>query len=156
NYPGDRRFWGQNPEFGAGISFYLEEAPKDIRIAIADNAGNTIREYKSDDLKNSKDGGLNRLYWDLRHQPVAASAGPFVLPGDYRVTLNLEGRAISSRSVHVTSDPAAKISDADRKLQHDTALTLHKLQSASIEAATTASTAAGQIRDLQESLKGVA
>jgi photosystem II stability/assembly factor-like uncharacterized protein len=153
NYPGDRRFWGQNPEFGAGIGFYLEEAPKDIRISIADIAGTMIREYKSDDLKNSKNSGLNRMYWDLRHQPVAASAGPFVLPGEYRVSLNLEGRTIATRTVQVVADPSVQISDGDRKLQHDTALALHQLQSSSVEAATTAATASAQIRALQDSLK---
>jgi photosystem II stability/assembly factor-like uncharacterized protein len=152
NYPGDRRFWGQNPEFGAGISFFLDEAPKDIRIAITDSSGTTIREYANDDLKNSRNAGLNRMYWDLRHQPIAASAAPLVLPGDYQVNLTVEGRPVGTQTVHVMGDPAVKISEADRKSQHDTALALHRLQATSIEAATTATVASDEVRALQDAL----
>jgi len=98
---------------------------------------------------------LNRIYWDLRHQPVAASAGPFVLPGEYHVTLNVEGREVGSRSLRVTGDSLTTITDAERKLQHDTALDLHRLQSTSLEAATAVTTASAQLRALQDEAKRI-
>jgi hypothetical protein len=115
----------------------------------------TVREYSNDDLKNTRSAGLNRTYWDLRYHPIAASASPFVLPGDYRVTLIVDGHSVGSQTVRVIGDPLAKITDADRKLQHDTALALHKLQGTSIEAATTVTMASGQVRELQDALKRI-
>jgi len=153
SYQGDRRFWGQNPEFGAGISYYMVEAPKEIRIEIRDGVGDVVRELSGENLKNGRAAGLNRAYWDLRHSPVAASTGPFVLPGDYQVTMLVDGHDAGTRTVQVTGDPAVKISDADRKLQHDTAVDLHRLQSTSLEAATTVTMASGELHDLREAAK---
>ncbi len=153
NYPGDRRFWGQNPDFGAAITYYLAEAATDLRIDIRDGNNLSIRQIGGDDLKNGRAAGLNRTYWDLRHQPVAASSGPFVLPGDYRVVFTVEGREAGSRVVHVFADPLARISDLDRKTQHDTALALHELQRTEVEAATIVTLASGELKNLQDVLK---
>src|SRR5262245_3712888 len=153
SYHGDRRFWGQNPEFGASISYYLNEASRNLKLTIRDAAGSVVRELSNDDLRNGRAAGVNRVYWDLRHQPVeavrvrpqggapaaaptggcgggfggGASAGPFVMPGEYRITLSVEGRDVGTRTVRVDGDPLIKITEADRKTQHDTALGLHEL-----------------------------
>ncbi len=164
NYPGDRRFWGQNPEVGAAISYYVKDAPEDIRITIRDAAGSVARDLSPEDLKNSRTTGVNRVYWDLRHQPVDAargrsgpggggSASPFVLPGDYRVTLTVSGREAESRMLQVQGDPQITISDADRKIQHDTALMLHELQRPLNEANAAISAANEQVRAVQDLIK---
>jgi photosystem II stability/assembly factor-like uncharacterized protein len=182
SYPGDRRFWGQNPEFGAAISYYLKDAAKDIRLTIRAAGGTVVREMSGDDLTRARSAGLNRVYWDLRHQPLepprgrsgqraggpggggfggggaggGGSPGPFVLPGEYRVTLTVDGQEVASHPVLVQGDPLIKISNADRKLQHDTALTLHELQRSMNEASAAVSAATDQIRAVQDLLKTVA
>ena len=171
NYPGDRRFYGQNPEFGAGISYCLNVGPKDIRLAIRNAGGAVVREMSADDLKNYRSLGLNRVRWDLRHQPMEAArgqsgrgfggggpggggtAGPFVLPGDYKVTLTVDGDDVGSRSFRVLADPLITISDADRKVHHDVALLLHELPRSINEAAAAIGAAGDQVRAVQDLLK---
>jgi photosystem II stability/assembly factor-like uncharacterized protein len=170
SFAGDRRFWGTNPEFGAAISFYSKEAPKDVRLTVRDSAGAVVREMSGADLKNVHNSGINRTYWDLRHQPVetprgrgaqgggggGASPGPFVLPGEYRVTLTVDGREVGTRPVRVLGDALIKISDTDRKTQHDTALALNELQRSMNEAAAAVGAANDEIRTIQDLLKLVA
>jgi photosystem II stability/assembly factor-like uncharacterized protein len=173
NYPGDRRFWGQNPEFGAAIQYYLKDTPDDIRITIRDAGGTMVRDLVTEDLKNARGTGLSRIYWDLRHQPVdtargrsgqgpggggpgGGSAVPFVLPGDYRVTLTIAGREVGTRTVQVQGDPQIKISDADRRIHHDTALMLHELQRPLNEATAAINAAGEQVRAVQDLLTSMA
>ncbi len=55
---------GQNPPYGAGISWRLaEEAGTGAVIEILDAAGEVIRE-----LEGSAQAGLHREYWDLRYE----------------------------------------------------------------------------------------
>ncbi len=101
--------------------------------------------------------GINRVYWDLRHQPLPPLAGqrpavgggggggggfggggnngPNVLPGDYRVTLVVDGKDVATKTVRVSGDKAMPMTDADRKTWHDTALSLHDLQRSANDAA---------------------
>ena len=164
NYPGDRQFWGQNPEFGAAITYYLNPAPKDVQLTIRDSGGAIVRQFSSDDLKNNRHAGMNRVYWDLRHQPLqpfhedttrgtggfggGGLEGPFVLPGVYRVTLTVDGHEVPTHQVQVNGDCLIQISDADRKVQHDTALSLHELQG-------TANVAAADLRDVDKQMRSI-
>ena len=54
---------GENPPYGAPISFWLDEATEDLSIEIRDAAGDTIRT-----LEAEGEVGLNRMYWDLREE----------------------------------------------------------------------------------------
>jgi hypothetical protein len=174
NYHGDRRFWGQNPEFGAFISYYLRDAAKDLRITIRAANGAAVREMSADDLKNAASAGLNRTYWDLRHQPVEAprgggrlggpgggfpgaggSPGPFVLPGTYKLTLTVNGTEAGTRTVRVLGDPAARVTEADRKLLHGTLLSLHEAQRSMNEASAAVAAANEQVVAVQNALKAV-
>jgi hypothetical protein len=106
-----------------------------------------VRELAGRDFAGETDAGVHRVRWDLRYQPVPDSllpgggggrfggAGPFVLPGDYRVTMNVDGRDVAPRSIRVVGDPVSVISDADRTMLHDASLALHRLQSIAGEAA---------------------
>jgi photosystem II stability/assembly factor-like uncharacterized protein len=75
---------GQNPTYGASISYYLKEAPKeDVVLTILDKNGEIIRTLKTEkpeDLgsgdddretqrafKVPKQAGINRIWWDLRY-----------------------------------------------------------------------------------------
>ncbi len=142
--PGDRRFWGKNPELGAGITYYLRNAARSISARITDASGAVVREMPASDFAGETSVGIHRVQWDLRHQPIADSlvanagrsggSGPFVLPGTYRVSLTVDGRDAGSKAVAVSGDPLAEISDADRKYWHDVSLAVHQLQGLAGEA----------------------
>jgi hypothetical protein len=166
--PGDRRFWGKNPEFGAAVSYYLQQPAKELKITVRNASGGLVRDMSGDALKEAKRPGINRIQWDLRHQPlprprVAPTGGggggggtlngPFVLPGDYRVTLSVDGKIVGSRSVHVNGDPIITITDADRKTLHDTALSLHELQQTADEAADAVRALSEQIVAVEDLMK---
>ena len=158
----DKPFFGKNPTYGAPISFYLAKAQTNVALSIRDAAGTQVRELTGNDLRTARAVGINRVYWDLRHQPLAPLAGqpqggggggggfggggnngPHVLPGEYRVTLVVDGKDVATKSVRVSGDKDAVITDAERKTWHDTALGLHDLQrvaNAAAEAVTTLGT----------------
>jgi hypothetical protein len=153
----DKPFRGKNPTFGAAISYYLKGPSKNVALRIRDASGNQVREITGNDLRDARNAGINRVYWDLRYQPLVnppnlpappqggggggggfgggGNNGPFVLPGEYRVTLVVDGRDIATKPVRVAGDAAVQMTDADRKTWHDTALALHRLQDQANEAA---------------------
>ncbi len=140
--PGDRRFWGRNPEQGAAISYALRAPAQSVSARITDAAGATVREMPAAEFARELGAGVHRVQWDLRHQPLPDSVvsgrggdGPFVLPGDYRITLLVDGNEAGTRTVTVTGDPLARLADADRALLHDLALAVQQLQGAAAEAA---------------------
>lgn len=170
NYPGDRPFWGQNPEFGAAITYYLAQPSNQIELTVRDASGAIVRHFSNSDLKNYSRAGIDRVYWDLRHQPLeppktdtdrgpgggfggGGLEGPFVLPGAYRVTLTVDGRDISTHAVQVDGDRLIQISDADRKTAHDTALSLHELQGTANLAAADLREVDAQIHSIEQLLK---
>jgi hypothetical protein len=120
---------------------------------------------------------LNIVKWDLRVQPLrppppppgapagaaagggggfggGGNNGPFVLPGTYRATLTVDGKDAQSVSVAVKGDPEITISDADRKVWHDTAMDLHQVQAKANEAAELVQNAYAQFQQLQQQSKG--
>jgi hypothetical protein len=164
--PGDRRFWGKNPEPGAAITYYLPNAARDVTASIRDASGVVIRELGAGSFEDEKGAGVHRVQWDLRYQPHPDSilpagggggggggrggaAGPFVLPGDYRVTLRVDGRETAARTVRVAGDPLSTITDADRKVMHDASLALHRLQAIAAEAAQRVAALSAQARSVR-------
>jgi photosystem II stability/assembly factor-like uncharacterized protein len=173
----DKPFRGRNPTFGAGISYYFKAAPKEVSLRIRDGAGTVIREISGNDTRNARNTGINRVYWDLRHQPLPPTAapqaggpgggggggggfggaagnnGPFVLPGEYRVTLVVDKNEVATKPVRVIGDTAVQMTDADRRTWHDTALQLHRLQEQANEAADTVTQLGTQYQALEGLLK---
>jgi photosystem II stability/assembly factor-like uncharacterized protein len=170
----DKPFRGRNPTFGAGISYYLKGAAKDVSLRIRDGAGTVIREISGNDMQNARNAGINRVYWDLRHQPLPPTAaplaggpgggggggfggggnnGPFVMPGEYRVTLVVDKNEVATKPVRVNGDTAVQMTDADRRTWHDTALALHRLQEQANEAADTVTQLGTQYQALEGLLK---
>ena len=105
-YSGPHEYSAPNPPFGAGINYYLKEKPNagDVfRLSVMNSEGQEVSL-----LRTTKNKGLNRIYWNLREQrtvPVESSVsqgrrgrgfsgGPFVLPGDYKVVLQLNDKKI--------------------------------------------------------------
>jgi len=129
---GQKYYVAPNPPRGAMISYYLkEEANGSVEVIIKDSAGQEIGG-----LRGTKNAGINRITWDLRHAvPVTQEApvdrrfraqGPYVLPGEYQVTLKVAGQEMSKR-IEVEGDPRIDISFEDRKAQHDALMSIFKL-----------------------------
>ena len=54
---------GENPPYGASIHYHLKSELEDsVTLEILDETGAMVRS-----LKGGGDAGINRLYWDLRH-----------------------------------------------------------------------------------------
>ena len=74
--PGDRRFWGKNPDFGAAVTYYLREPARVITARVTDASGAVVRELSPEDFEGRMGTGVNRVHWDLRHNPLADSLIP--------------------------------------------------------------------------------
>ncbi len=156
--PGDMIFRGENPPAGATIDYYLKtEAGDDIKLSVYDTAGNPIQE-----LEPSKDRGVNRVIWNLRHgkypDPVGAEPnwtgrppqgpeGPFVLPGTYAVRLTVGGQT-HEKTVEVLDDPRLEVTSADRREWTETLLEIGEMYRA-------ANAMAGRVLEVEEKLKGL-
>ncbi len=161
----DKPFFGKNPTYGAAISYYLSKPQATVALRMRDASGTQVREITGNDLRTARAAGINRIYWDLRHQPLVVAGGaggpggagggggggfggggnngPNVMPGDYRVTLAVDGKDVATKTVRVSGDKDMPMTDAERKTWHDTALGLHELQrvaNAAAEAVTTLGT----------------
>jgi len=174
-FEGDRRFLGPNPPPGVTLFYRLGAEAKDMKFTIRDASNSVVRELSGDPMKDRNKAGLNSVQWDLRHQPLAplrdpgqapqaggggggfggaGNNGPLVLPGTYRVTLTLDGRDANVVDVVVAGDPAIQITDADRKIWHDTALTLHQMQQKANEVANQVNDAWARFQTLEQQARG--
>jgi len=134
---GAGEFFAPNPPAGAVITYYLPAGAADVRIAIADSTGKTLRT-----LRGPAQPGINRTCWDLRRagpldngipMPGNCNAGigrpgPVVLPGNYIVTLTAGGGAPLTASLTVEPDPHFSISDADRKSRETAVMSAYALE----------------------------
>ncbi len=120
---GHKFFAAPNPPEGALVDYWLKSRAgekEEVKITISDASGKTVRE-----LKGSKEAGINRANWDLRHEPpvepepgapgfFGPSRGPLVPPGTYTVKLSL-GSWSASKPVVVEEDSRIGISEAERR-----------------------------------------
>jgi len=106
-------FVGDNPEYGAIITYYLARAPKHAEIDILDAQGRIVRHLKGDDVP--KDTGMNRAAWDLNEDGPPKWTGTFkenqgpdegaeVVPGTYSVRLSADG-VTKEQTLLVKADP---------------------------------------------------
>jgi len=128
---------GDNPPYGASISYWLKGAPSDgdsLKLVITDGAGDTVRT-----LSGPAKAGINRVWWDLatektmeirrRVPPENATwmdlgkKGWFAMPwgrqfailsppGTYTVTLEADGKSFS-QPLTVRKDPHSEGSPKD-------------------------------------------
>jgi photosystem II stability/assembly factor-like uncharacterized protein len=54
--------------------------------------------------------------------------GPYVLPGNYTVSLLVDGKSVGTRPLRVVGDPEVALTQAERKKLYDMAMELHGLQ----------------------------
>ena len=129
---GDAVFVGQNATEEAVITYYQRKRHVfgDMKIEMLDRDGKVVSTIPS-----SKRRGLSRVTWPMRMDPPktpqAASAaggtyyGVRVLPGEYTVRITKD-KGVYTSKLQVTGDPRATHTAADRRLQYDLALKLHK------------------------------
>lgn len=132
-HQGDMIFRGQNPPAGAIIDYYLKADGAPPALTVHDASGNQIRKLDAPAMR-----GINRVVWDLRHEPFATGLqgqsgrpgprldGPFVVPGEYLVRLSTGGRTMEQR-VRVEEDPRIVVSPAVRRAWTETLLSLGRL-----------------------------
>ncbi|HJS75742.1 MAG TPA: hypothetical protein VJ921_15725 [Vicinamibacteria bacterium] len=150
DFEGDRRFFGENPEPGTVLTYWLASDAKEVAIQLRDASGTLVREMKGDDLKDKNKAGMHQVAWDLRREPLPkvkgqenegrfgpGERGPFVLPGTYQARLLVDGAEASSAALEVEGDPEIEISDADRGRYLETAGKVYDLNRRAIEAANT-------------------
>ena len=171
---GHTRYVAPNPPEGAILAYYvnpsmMEVAPEStddgsesgaprIELDILDGNGGLVRRLNPP--QGAKGAGIQRLVWDLRHPlsydpdegeriPFSRGQprGPFVLLGTYQVRLSI-GDAEQVRRIEVAGDPAITISDADRRVWHDTAQALNQMMA-------TSRALVRSTRDVEEKLKGI-
>ena len=173
-FEGDRLFLGQNPAPGATLAYRLRNDAKEVKFIIKDGSGNIVRELSGTDMRDRNKAGLNIVKWDLRVQPLrplppapgapaggggagggggfggGGNNGPYVLPGTYRATLNVNGRDAQTIDVTVKGDPLIQITDADRRTWFDTARDLHELQAKANDVAEMVQNAFAQVQTIQQ------
>jgi hypothetical protein len=79
-----------------------------------------------------------------------------VMPGDYRVTLVVDGKEVATKTVRVSGDKDMPMTDAERRTWHDTALDLHDLQRLANTAAETVNTLVAHVNAAELLFKSAA
>ncbi|MFW6078672.1 MAG: WD40/YVTN/BNR-like repeat-containing protein [Gemmatimonadota bacterium] len=148
SYRAQAEYMGENPPFGARLSYHLAERDDDARISVRDADGRLVREF---DVPGDA-GVIHRVTWDLRHEPAdvpdwfgggggdedepvalpeppqsLGPFGPFVSPGTYTVTLEANG-ATSSRDLAVRGDPRMPLTVAEYREREAFLLDLAAMQ----------------------------
>ena len=150
---GDRIFIGDNPPYGALLSYHLsddavsvvvgEEDPDsaNVTILVTDADGAVVRR-----LEGPTRAGVNRTAWDLRHgfesgeeadgdNPFSRGPrGPLVVPGSYTVQY-VVGDDTLTTAVEVRLDPRHEVSHTDLVAQRDAILKLMEMDRRITEAA---------------------
>jgi len=69
---GQKKWTGENPPQGALITYYLKNQPSgEVNITITDRNNRVVRRMR----RVADDAGINRVVWDLRHDPPAGAGG---------------------------------------------------------------------------------
>jgi hypothetical protein len=117
SYGAQRQYVGENPPFGAILSYYLGSEPEgEVSLALLDASGESLRE-----LVGSKKLGMNRIVWDTRTaapEGVSRVRGTLVPPGEYTVRLTV-GDLSHEDTIAVEVDPRVEISSAELRERYD-------------------------------------
>ena len=133
---GQGTFRAENPAFGANIDYWLPaETPGVVSIDVLDRSGQHIRR-----LEGPGAAGLNRVTWDLRHDPLphdttryeapsldAGPEGPLVPAGTFTVRLTA-GSETREQSLEVRPDPELPVSAEERLARYAFTMALFELQ----------------------------
>ncbi len=104
-----------NPAVAATLYYYLKGDPKTVKLTVKDPDGTVIQE-----LAGTTKKGLQKTSWNLTRrvegQPAGGPPGGgmrrrgmnLVDAGVYKVTLNVDGKDIATKTVKVSPDPMFK------------------------------------------------
>jgi photosystem II stability/assembly factor-like uncharacterized protein len=157
-----------NPPAGAAIDYMLAtRSAQPVTLEIHDGAGNLVQRYSSADTMAKLDPaklrtapqwvvptphlgdtpGMHRFVWPLQYAApkggdnARAAGGVWAPPGEYRVTLTVDGKALE-RTLTIVPDPRVKMEPAAYREQFD----LARQVEATLARVARASTQAGTIR----------
>ncbi len=191
--PGDPAA-GQNPSYGASIQYWLQEKPEaKARLEILGAQGRVIRSLPDepeeggtgeDDSSRPKalpaKAGINRFYWDLRHErsqqpklrtrPLehshlempdkgwralgeGARVAPLAVPGSYTVRLSI-GDQEFTQPLEVRKDPGSQASLDDICQQVERVLQIRDDVDSVVGMINQIEWVRRQLYDLKETLKG--
>jgi hypothetical protein len=175
-FEGDMKFLGENPPVGAPVTYRLAAKADSVRLVVRDPNGATVRTLEGEATKERLAEGLNTVRWDLRGDPIKparkvdrgaggelfeffgagggpeGTPGPIALPGEYRVTLVVNGREVATKPVSVAGDPAVVITAADRVTRQRILEELQRLQAALGDAASAVRAADQQLAAVKKEL----
>ncbi len=133
---------GANPPNGAVFHYYLKNKPKqDVMLEVIDASGKVIRKFSGKPpMENAPPSppspenlpteiGLNRFVWNLR-LPNATTipqlimwagslAGPKIVPNNYQIRLNVDGKAVATENFTLKTDPRLGVTQEDLQKQYD-------------------------------------
>jgi photosystem II stability/assembly factor-like uncharacterized protein len=168
----------QNPPYGAAIHYWLGSAPEgEVIIEIVDAQGNLVRT-----LDGTKGTGIQRVWWDLRHEsrkdpslrttppgrdwvevpgegraPVTWGSGfeqgPKAIPGTYTVRLKV-GDQEQTQTFEVLKDPNSEGTLEDIRNQVTLALRMRDEFNRMVEGVDKIEWIRKQLQDLTASLEG--
>ncbi|HEV2667422.1 MAG TPA: hypothetical protein VG324_21075, partial [Blastocatellia bacterium] len=172
DFEGDMQFLGKNPDAGASFNYFLKAPAKSLSIVVKDSSGKVARELSGDALKGKTDAGVNTATWDLRVEPLPQPRvqqqgpggggggfgggglnGPFIMPGQYQVTLKVDGKEIATNTFTVQGDPEITIAEADRRAAFDAAMELHRMQRTFNEASDSVGAINQRLTAMQQAMK---
>jgi hypothetical protein len=165
------QFLGKNPEVAASFNYFLKTPAKSLSLVVKDSSGKVAREFSGDALKGKTDAGVNTALWDLRVEPLPQPRvqqqgpgggggfgggglnGPFVPPGQYQVTLIVDGKEVATNTFSVQGDPEITIAEVDRRAAFDAAMELHRMQRNFNEAADSVGALNQRLTAMQQAVK---
>jgi photosystem II stability/assembly factor-like uncharacterized protein len=124
----DNEFVGENPDYGALLSYYLPKAGTHRpTIEIVASSGRIVRHIDGTDLPNA--AGVNRTVWDLSEdgpeqwhatfkENRGPDEGPEAIPGTFTVRLLVDG-STTQQTLNVLADPRDKATPQAYVLRHD-------------------------------------
>ena len=96
-----------NPPVGSNIYYYLKQPAKSVKLMIKDLEGSVIQE-----LNGMAGKGLQRVFWNLRRRSGQSQGQQFrmrfartVDPGEFSVTLVVDGKEVVTKKLRVVQDP---------------------------------------------------
>ena len=121
---------GTNLPSGVITYFNLNDFNEDDKVSLTyfDTKGDTIKTFSNKDKKNmlKVKKGTNKFVWNMTYDGAerlkgmilwwASLTGPRAIPGDYKVSLNVNGEALT-QPFTILADPRAESTLADMKQQ---------------------------------------
>jgi len=173
-FEGNMIWLGQNPPFGARILYHLAAKADSVSLVISDAAGATVRTLRGNATKDGVAAGVSTVVWDLRLEPIPLPAeeppagappatspppdngtpGPLVLPGEYRVSLLVNGKAAGTATgVTVRGEPDLQIADGDRRARYDALRGIQSLRNQVQQAAVALRKTSDQMAQIKAAIK---